>query len=87
MSETVHTETIESLAGKLATFAEGLPEDERRALDLFFLASGPEVEGFGAFNQMSPMSYLDVRSSYQERLGFMLQRMSQTSSDITQNMT
>lgn len=45
MPDSVSSDTIESLAGKLADFAEGLDEAERAALDLFFLQPA-EVEGF-----------------------------------------
>lgn len=45
MPDSVSSDTIESLASKLADFAEGLDDAEREALDLFFLQPA-EVEGF-----------------------------------------
>lgn len=45
MSDTVSSETIDRLADKLSAFAESLNDDERTALDLFFLQES-DVEGF-----------------------------------------
>lgn len=45
MPEAISSDTIESLADKLAEFAETLTDDERTALDLFFLQA-TDVEGF-----------------------------------------
>ncbi len=45
MSEPVSSDTINSLAGKLADFAETLDDAERSALDQFFLQH-TDVEGF-----------------------------------------
>ena len=51
MPETTNSEVIESLASKLADFAEGLSGDERLAFNKFLLqqAEGStEVEGFSS---------------------------------------
>jgi len=51
MSEPVSSDTIDSLAGKLAAFAETLDDAERNALDQFFLQQS-DVEGFMVANPM-----------------------------------
>jgi len=53
MPDTVSTDTLDSLAAKLADFADSLDDNERTALDLFFLQP-TDVEGFSAEGTPGP---------------------------------
>jgi hypothetical protein len=49
MSDAISTDVIDSLADKLASFADTLSAEERSALDRFFLqpVDGDDVSGYG----------------------------------------
>ncbi len=53
MPDSVSSETIDSLAAKLADFADTLSDAERDAFDLFFLQPA-DVEGFSAEGSPPP---------------------------------
>ncbi len=56
MPESVSSDTLDSLAAKLADFADSLDDNERTALDLFFLQP-TDVEGFSADGTTRPETH------------------------------